>query len=146
MKMAPWSRNRSAITAGKPSAGTTPASTSFYIAVRPQSARRPLSQNWLQRGHTAFDQPPLTRRDRVANVRKRDVFTQYGPQARAVLEALLDKYQDGVVTGLDDPRLLQIAPFASMGTVPQLIKHFGTRADFERAVHALQTALYQESA
>ena len=97
--------------------------------------------------HIAFDQPPLTRRDRVANVRKRDVFTQYGPQARAVLEALLDKYQDdGVVTGLDDPRLLQIAPFASMGTVPQLIKHFGTRADFERAVHALQTALYQESA
>jgi type I restriction enzyme R subunit len=97
--------------------------------------------------HFAFDQPPLTRRDRVANVRKRDVFTQYGPQARAVLEALLDKYQDeGVVSGLDDPRILQIAPFASMGTVPQLIKHFGSRADFERAVHALQTALYQESA
>jgi type I restriction enzyme R subunit len=97
--------------------------------------------------HIAFDQPPLTRRDRVANVRKRDVFTQYGPQARAVLEALLDKYQDdGVVTGLDDPRLLQITPFASMGTVPQLIRHFGSRADFERAVHALQTALYQESA
>jgi type I restriction enzyme R subunit len=97
--------------------------------------------------HIAFDQPPLTRRDRVANVRKRDVFTQYGPQARAVLEALLDKYQDeGVVTGLANPRLLQIAPFASMGTVPQLIKHFGSRADFERAVHALQTALYQESA
>jgi type I restriction enzyme, R subunit len=97
--------------------------------------------------HIAFDQPPLTRRDRVANVRKRDVFTQYGSQARAVLEALLDKYQDdGVVTGLADPRLLQIAPFASMGTVPQLIKHFGTRVDFERAVHALQTALYQESA
>ena len=64
-----------------------------------------------------------------------------------MLEALLDKYQDdGVVTGLADPRLLQIAPFASMGTVPQLIKHFGSRADFERAVHALQTALYQESA
>src|SRR5439155_17343845 len=59
--------------------------------------------------HIAFDQPPLTRRDRVANVRKRDVFTHYGPQARAVLEALLDKYQDdGVVTGLDDPHLLQI--------------------------------------
>jgi type I restriction enzyme R subunit len=97
--------------------------------------------------HIAFDQPPLTRRDRVAIVRKRDVFTQYGPQARAVLEALLDKYQDdGVVTGLADPRLLQIAPFTSMGTVPQLIKHFGTRADFERAVHTLQTALYQESA
>jgi type I restriction enzyme R subunit len=96
--------------------------------------------------HIAFGQPPLTRRERVANVRKRNVFTQYGSQARAVLEALLDKYQDGVVTGLADSRLLQIAPFASMGTVPQLIKHFGTRADFERAGHALQAVLYQESA
>jgi type I restriction enzyme R subunit len=57
--------------------------------------------------HIAFDQPPLTRCERVAKVRKRDVFTQYGPPARAVLDALLDKYQDeGVVTGLDDPRLL----------------------------------------
>ena len=39
--------------------------------------------------HVAFDQPPLTRRERADNVRKRDVFTKYGPQARAVLEALL---------------------------------------------------------
>src|SRR5690348_17635540 len=50
----------------------------------------------------AFDQPPLTRQDRANNVRKRDVFTKYGPQARAVLEALLAKYQDeGLITGLN---------------------------------------------
>ena len=54
--------------------------------------------------HVAFDQPPLTRRERAENVRKRDVFTKYGPQARAVLEALLEKYQDEGVIGLDDPR------------------------------------------
>ena len=48
--------------------------------------------------HVAFDQPPLTRRERAENVRKRDVFTKYGPQARAVLDALLQKYQDeGVI-------------------------------------------------
>jgi type I restriction enzyme, R subunit len=97
--------------------------------------------------HVAFDQPPLTRRERAENVRKRDVFTRYGSQARAVLEALLAKYQDeGVVTGLDDPHILQISPFDSMGTPLQLINEFGTRADFERAVHELQTALYQEAA
>jgi type I restriction enzyme, R subunit len=28
--------------------------------------------------HIAFDQPPLTRRERVRNVRKRDVFSRYG--------------------------------------------------------------------
>ena len=35
--------------------------------------------------HMAFDRPPLTRRERAENVRKRNVFTKYGPQARAVL-------------------------------------------------------------
>jgi len=95
--------------------------------------------------HVAFDQPPLTRRERADNVRKRDVFTRYGPQARRVLEALLQKYQDQGVLNLDDPKVLQIAPFNEMGTPLQLIKEFGTRADFERAVHELQTALYQKA-
>jgi type I restriction enzyme, R subunit len=95
--------------------------------------------------HVAFDRPPLTRRERAENVRKRDVFTRYGPQARAVLEALLQKYQDEGILGLDDLRLLQITPFAEMGTPLQLIKEFGARSDFEQAVHELQAALYQEA-
>ena len=93
--------------------------------------------------HVAYDQPPLTRRERAQKVRKRDVFTKYGPQARAVLEALLQKYQDEGVTNLDDPRILQIKPFDDMGTPVELIRHFGTRRDFERAVAELQSALYE---
>ncbi len=96
--------------------------------------------------HVAFDQPPLTRRERAEKVRKRDVFTHYGPPARAVLEALLDKYQDQGVINLDDVRILQIAPFDRMGTVVELIKPFGNRRGFEQAVHQLQSALYQEAA
>jgi type I restriction enzyme R subunit len=96
--------------------------------------------------HVAFDQPALTRSERADNVRKRHVFTKYGPQARAVLEALLQKYQDQGVIDLSDPRVLQIPPFDAMGTPFQLIKQFGTRADFEAAVHQLQSALYQSAA
>lgn len=96
--------------------------------------------------HVAFDQPALTRRERVENVRKRDVFTRYGPQARAVLEALLQKYQDQGIIDLGDPRVLQIPPLSAMGTPLQLIKEFGTRADFELAVRQLQFALYSEAA
>jgi type I restriction enzyme R subunit len=88
--------------------------------------------------HIAFDQPPLTRRERADNVRKRDVFTKYGDQARAVLEALLQKYRDQGVINLDDPEVLQIPPFTAMGTPWQLIKQFGTRSDYEHAVHELQ--------
>jgi type I restriction enzyme R subunit len=96
--------------------------------------------------HVAFDKPPLTRKERAENVRKRDVFTKYGPQARKVLEALLLKYQDQGILNLDDPRILQIAPFDSMGTPIQLIREFGSREAFEKAVHELQEALYQTAA
>lgn len=74
------------------------------------------------------------------------MFTQYGPQARAVLEAWLQKYQDEGVTNLDDPQILKMPPLNSMGTPLQLLKTFGGRPGFERAVHELQTALYQGAA
>ena len=74
------------------------------------------------------------------------MFTKYGPQARAVLEALLRKYQGEGVTNLDDPRILQIAPFDAMGTPLQLIKQFGGKDQFDRAVHDLQSALYEGAA
>lgn len=97
--------------------------------------------------HIAYDRPPLTRRERANGVKKRDFFTRYGPQARSVLEALLDKYQDeGLVAGLDNVRVLQIPPFSEMGTAVQLLKPFGGRAGFEQAVHALQQELYKDIA
>ena len=96
--------------------------------------------------HVAFDRKPLTRRERAENVRKRDVFTKYGPQARAVLDALLAKYADEGVLNLDDANVLRIAPFSAMGSVVQLIRAFGGKDGFEQAVHDLQDALYQEIA
>ncbi len=96
--------------------------------------------------HVAFDKKPLTRRERADNVKKRDVFTKYGPQARAVLDALLEKYRDEGVLNLDDTNVLRIAPFSGMGSVVQLIKAFGGKEGFEKAVHELQDAIYQETA
>lgn len=96
--------------------------------------------------HVAFDKKPLTRRERADNVKKRDVFTKYGGQARAVLDALLAKYADEGVLNLDDADVLRITPFSALGTPMQLIKAFGDRQGFERAVHELQAAMYQETA
>ena len=96
--------------------------------------------------HVAFDKKPLTRRERAENVRKRDVFSKFGSQARAVLDALLAKYADEGVLNLDDANVLKIAPFTAMGSVMQLINAFGGRRGFEQAVHELQSALYRESA
>jgi type I restriction enzyme R subunit len=96
--------------------------------------------------HIAFDKKPLTRRERAENVKKRDVFTKYGAQARAVLDALLEKYRDEGVLNLDDTNVLKIAPFSDMGSVVQLIKAFGGKEGFKKAVHELQAALYDGAA
>jgi len=96
--------------------------------------------------HIAFDAKPLTRKERADNVKKRDAFTKFGPQARAVLEALLEKYADDGVINLDDPKILKINPFSNMGTEVELIRAFGKKPDYLRAVHELQAALYDESA
>jgi type I restriction enzyme R subunit len=96
--------------------------------------------------HVAFDAKPLTRRERAENVKKRDVFTKYGKQAKAVLDALLAKYADEGVLNLDDTNVLKIQPFTELGTPVQLIRAFGGRDGFVNAVHALQSALYQETA
>ena len=96
--------------------------------------------------HVAFDAKPLTRRNRAENVKKRDVFSKFGTQARAVLDALLAKYADEGVLNLDDTKVLRIPPFTELGTPVQLINAFGGREGFVQAVHDLQSALYQEAA
>ena len=96
--------------------------------------------------HVAFDAKPLTRRERVENVKKRDVFTKYGEQARAVLDALLDKYADEGVLNFDDTNVLRIPPIDKLGTPIELVRAFGGRPGFERAVHDLQSALYRDTA
>ena len=96
--------------------------------------------------HVAFDAKPLTRRERAESVTKRDAFATYGGKARAVLDALLAKYQDGGVIDPIDVNVLKIAPFSALGTPVQLVRAFGTKDDYVQAVRALQTALYQETA
>ena len=96
--------------------------------------------------HIAFDAKPLTRRERADNVKKRDVFTRFGGRARAVLAALLDKYADDGVLNIGDANVLRIPPLDSLGTPVELVRAFGGRPGFERAVYDLQSELYRESA
>ncbi len=93
--------------------------------------------------HTAFDQPPLTRAERAKQVKKRDAFTQYGDQARKVLEALLDKYADEGIENIEDIKILKVNPFDQIGTPTEIIKLFGGKAQYTQALTQLEQALYQ---
>jgi len=92
--------------------------------------------------HVAFDQPPLTRRERAENVRKRNYFTKYGDQARAVLNALLDKYADQGVENIESLEVLRIQPLSDLGTPVELVKAFGGKEQYLQAVRELEEALY----
>lgn len=92
--------------------------------------------------HVVYGQPPLTRKERANNVRKRDVFTKYGEQARKVLEALLDKYADEGITPIEDVSVLTVQPFNKMGRPIEIIKGFGGKAQYQQAVRELEEHLY----
>lgn len=92
--------------------------------------------------HVAFDQPPLTRRERAERVRKQNYFTQYGSQAQAVLEALLDKYANEGIASIEDTKVLRIQPFPDLGTPLELVRAFGGRDEYESALRELEAALY----
>ena len=95
--------------------------------------------------HIAYDQPPLTRKQRAENVRKHDYFTKYGDQARAVLEALLDKYADEGVLTIESPNVLKLYPFTKIGTPVEIITNvFGGRVNYESAVQELEGVLFDQ--
>lgn len=92
--------------------------------------------------HVAFDQPALSRKDRADQVKKRDAFTKYGDQARAVLNALLDKYADAGIESIEDIKILTLDPFSRLGTAPELIQAFGGKPAYLNAIHELEQQLY----
>lgn len=96
--------------------------------------------------HVAFDQKPLTRRERANNVKKRDVFGKYGEKARAVLEALLDKFADHGVQDIEDAKVLELPPFDQFGSKTQIRRGiFGSVEQYTRAVQELEQALYDQN-
>ena len=96
--------------------------------------------------HIVYDQPLLTRRERAKRVRDRDVFTRYGAQARAVLNALIDKYADEGLAAVEDPGVLRVQPLSDLGTPVELVQHFGDINEYTAAVQALAAALYEQVA
>ena len=93
--------------------------------------------------HVAYDQKPLTRRERADNVMKRDYFAEYGDRARKVIDALLDKYADDGFADLENPEIITLDPIKRLGTAPEIIRAFGGKDGYAAAIRELTTALYR---
>lgn len=92
--------------------------------------------------HIAYGRKPLTRRERVENVRKRDVFSRYGAGARKVLNALLDKYANDGISQLENRKVLSLDPFRMMGSPASIARLFGGNKEYISAVKELETLIY----
>ena len=92
--------------------------------------------------HVAFDRPPLSRRERVEQIRTRDIFSRYGEQAQRVLAGLLDKYADAGIQDLENISILTLDPFNRLGTPHELVRAFGGKPAYLKAVHDLEQQLY----
>ncbi len=95
--------------------------------------------------HIAYDQPPLTRKERAENVKKRNYFTQYGEQARAVLNALLDTYADEGISSIENNKILKLKPFSDIGTPVEIINQvFGGKNHYQNALQELEQAIFKQ--
>lgn len=92
--------------------------------------------------HIAYGKKPLTRRERAEQVKKRDIFSKYGEQARKVLEALLDKYASDGITQLENRKVLMLDPFRRFGSPASIARLFGGSKQYLEAVKELEQQIY----
>jgi type I restriction enzyme R subunit len=94
--------------------------------------------------HIAYNAPLRTRRERADQLRKdkKDFFDQYGPEARTVLNELLDKYADYGTAQFIIPDVLKVPPISEHGNVIEIASFFGGPEKLKEAVNQLQTLLY----
>ncbi|WP_291087475.1 MULTISPECIES: EcoAI/FtnUII family type I restriction enzme subunit R [unclassified Empedobacter] len=92
--------------------------------------------------HVAFEQPPLTRKERANNVKKRNYFTKYGDKAIKVIDALIDKYADEGIENLESMDVLKINPISSFGSPVEIVKSFGGKTQYQQAIKELENEIY----
>lgn len=96
--------------------------------------------------HVAFDQKPLTRKERIEGVKKRNYLAKYEGQARKVIEGLMEKYGEAGVTNIENPQILSLNPFAQIAKRPRIMKGiFKSPDEYNKAVKDLENELYKEA-
>jgi type I restriction enzyme R subunit len=96
--------------------------------------------------HLAFDAPLRSRRERAARVAREqaEFFERYGPEARAILNDLLEKYALHGVTQLRLPDVLKLPPISERGNTSEIMRAFGGAPSLQAAVADLQRLIYEE--
>ena len=92
--------------------------------------------------HLAYDKKPLTRAERINNVKKRGYLYKYSETARKVLGVLLEKYASDGLKEIEETKILQLQDFKEFGSPVKIIKEFGGKAAYEEAVKELEDEIF----
>ena len=92
--------------------------------------------------HIAYDKKPLTKRERAENVKKRHYLYKYSDTAQKVIEALIEKYANDGIKEIEDTKILQLKEFAKIGSPMKIVKAFGGKEAYQKAVQELENELY----
>lgn len=92
--------------------------------------------------HIAYDKAPLTKKERAENVKKRHYLYKYSDVAKEVIEALLDKYANDGIKEIEDTKVLQLKEFQKIGSPMKIVKAFGGKEAYLKAVQELEKEIY----
>ena len=94
--------------------------------------------------HLAYNAPLRTRRERADRVKREEsaFFSRFGPEARALLDALIEKYAEHGSAQFKLPDVLEVPPFNGWGNVVELASRFGGSHRLREAVNDLQRLIY----
>lgn len=92
--------------------------------------------------HIAFDKKPLTRLERINNIKKRDYFTKYEKKARLVIEAILEKYSDGGILNYEDLSIINLDPINKVGTPVEIAEFFGGKESLFKVMNEISNQIY----
>jgi type I restriction enzyme R subunit len=92
--------------------------------------------------HIAYDKAPLTKKERAENVKKRHYLYKYSDVAKEVIEALLDKYANDGIKEIEDTKVLQLKEFQKIGSPMKIVKAFGGKEAYQKAVQELENEIY----
>ncbi|MBR5579414.1 MAG: restriction endonuclease, partial [Lachnospiraceae bacterium] len=92
--------------------------------------------------HLVYDKKPLTRVERINNVKKRGYLYKYSETAQKVLGVLMEKYASDGLKEIEETKILQLEDFKEFGSPMKIVKEFGGKAAYEQAVKELEDEIF----
>jgi type I restriction enzyme R subunit len=92
--------------------------------------------------HLAYDKKPLTRAERINNVKKRGYLYKYSETAQNILGVLMDKYASDGLKEIEETKILQLEDFKEFGSPMKIVKEFGGKSAYEQAVKELEDEIF----